>query len=96
VSHADPPAGSGSAGREAAKPRSILDDTAIRRALVRIAHEIVERNPEPEKLYLVAIPNGGVPLARILAGHLGEIADLEVRRCPRRSTTAWWCSWTTW
>jgi pyrimidine operon attenuation protein/uracil phosphoribosyltransferase len=45
---------------------------------MRIAHEIVERNEHPESLYLVAIPNGGVPLARTLAANLREIADVEV------------------
>jgi pyrimidine operon attenuation protein/uracil phosphoribosyltransferase len=45
---------------------------------MRIAHEIVERNDEPEGLYLVAIPNGGVPLARTLAANLREVADVEV------------------
>ncbi len=56
----------------------MLDDAAIRRALMRIAHEIVERNEEPSRLYLVAIPNGGVPLARRLAANLREVAELEV------------------
>jgi pyrimidine operon attenuation protein/uracil phosphoribosyltransferase len=65
-------------GNGAAVARSVLDDTAIRRALVRIAHEIVERNAEPESLYLVAIPNGGVPLARSLAAHLHEIVGVDV------------------
>ena len=78
MSHADPPAGAGEIGPQAAKLRSILDEKGIRRVLTRIAHEILERNAEPETLYLVAIPNGGVPLARILARSLGEIAGLEV------------------
>jgi len=78
VSHAAPPTGSGESGPQAAKLRSILDDRGIRRALARIAHEILERNEEPEILYLVAIPNGGVPLARILANALSELAGLEV------------------
>ena len=58
--------------------RVILDATAIRRALMRIAHEIIERTEDPERLYLVAIPNGGIPLARQLAENLREIADLEL------------------
>jgi pyrimidine operon attenuation protein/uracil phosphoribosyltransferase len=45
---------------------------------MRIAHEIIERTDHPEGLYLVAIPNGGVPLARRLAANLRQIADLEV------------------
>ena len=58
--------------------RVVLDDTAIRRALVRIAHELVEHNEQLDELYLVAIPNGGVPLARAIAANLRQIADLEV------------------
>ena len=58
--------------------RTLLDDPGIRRSLMRIAHEIVERVEEPARLYLVAIPNGGIPLARQLAQNLREIADLVV------------------
>jgi len=56
----------------------VLDDLAIRRALVRISHELVERNETLSGLYLVAIPNGGVPLARQIAANLAEIAGAEV------------------
>ena len=66
--------GASSAGVE----RAILDDIAIRRALMRIAHEILERHEDLAVLYLVAIPNGGVPLARQLAANLKEIGDVEV------------------
>jgi pyrimidine operon attenuation protein/uracil phosphoribosyltransferase len=59
--------------------RVILDDKAIQRALTRIAHEIVERNEDPSRLYLVAIPNGGIPLARRLADYLRKIMDHEVQ-----------------
>jgi pyrimidine operon attenuation protein/uracil phosphoribosyltransferase len=45
---------------------------------MRIAHEIVERNADFSKLYLVSIPNGGVPLGRRLAECLVQVADLEV------------------
>jgi len=62
-----------------ANPRVVLDDGAIRRALTRIAHEILERNDDDARgLYLVAIPNGGVPLARQIAQNLREIAGLEL------------------
>lgn len=56
----------------------MLDDLAIRRALVRISHELVERNESLDALYLVAIPNGGVPLARQIAANLAEIAGVAV------------------
>jgi pyrimidine operon attenuation protein/uracil phosphoribosyltransferase len=58
--------------------RTILDETGIRRTLMRIAHEILERTEDPDRLYLVAIPNGGVPLARELALNLRKIAEIEV------------------
>jgi len=45
---------------------------------MRISHEILERCEDLERLYLVAIPNGGVPLARILCANLKEIAGVEV------------------
>jgi pyrimidine operon attenuation protein/uracil phosphoribosyltransferase len=44
---------------------------------MRISHEILERNDDIASLYLVAIPNGGIPLARILAANLRQIADEE-------------------
>jgi len=80
MSHPSPPAGvpTGRSGNGSSNSRSILDDTGIRRALTRIAHEILERNAEPESLYLVAIPNGGVPLARLLAQNLREIGGIDV------------------
>jgi pyrimidine operon attenuation protein/uracil phosphoribosyltransferase len=58
--------------------RLIFDDSGIRRALMRIAHEILERNEAPELLYLVSIPSGGTPLARQLKANLLEIAKVEV------------------
>ncbi len=78
MTHADIPASGAAASGPPQKLRSILDETGIHRALMRIAHEIVERNEEPEDLYLVAIPNGGVPLARVLAADLREIAEVDV------------------
>jgi pyrimidine operon attenuation protein/uracil phosphoribosyltransferase len=59
--------------------RVVLDDTRIRRALMRIAHEIVESNADLGPLYLVAIPNGGVPLARHLAGNLEALVGCRPR-----------------
>jgi pyrimidine operon attenuation protein/uracil phosphoribosyltransferase len=55
-----------------------MDEISIRRALMRIAHEILERFGDLDPIYLVAIPNGGVPLARQLAGNFKQIADTDV------------------
>ena len=45
----------------------IMDGEAITRALRRIAHEILEHNPDPDRFSLVGIPSRGVELARRLA-----------------------------
>ena len=45
----------------------ILDTDAITRALRRIAHEILEHNPDPGAFALIGIPSRGVELARRLA-----------------------------
>jgi pyrimidine operon attenuation protein/uracil phosphoribosyltransferase len=45
---------------------------------MRIAHEIVERHDALGAVYLVAIPNGGVPLARILVADLEKLCGLVV------------------
>ena len=47
--------------------RRILDADGLRRALTRIAHEIVERNGGTDDLVLVGIRSRGVPLAQRLA-----------------------------
>src|SRR3954453_18242453 len=45
----------------------LLDADAIARTLSRIAHEIIEGNPELDEVALVGIQTRGVPLARRLA-----------------------------
>jgi len=51
----------------------ILNDSAIQRALTRIAHEIAERNENSRELVLVGVQTGGVPLAERLRGVLTSI-----------------------
>lgn len=63
---------------ETLSERTILADQAIRRALMRIAHEIVETTAAPDRLYLVAIPNGGVPLGRVLVDNLESLTGERV------------------
>lgn len=55
----------------------ILDAPAIARALKRIAHEIIERNPDLARLALVGIPSRGVEIAQRLAGHLETFAGVR-------------------
>jgi pyrimidine operon attenuation protein/uracil phosphoribosyltransferase len=56
----------------------ILDGTGIRRALTRIAHEILEKNKGIENIALIGIRTGGVYLARELAKRLEEIEGKNV------------------
>jgi pyrimidine operon attenuation protein/uracil phosphoribosyltransferase len=44
-----------------------MDAEAIRRALRRLAHEIIERNPELSLVVLAGIPSRGVEIARRIA-----------------------------
>lgn len=55
------------------EPLVILSDTALQRALKRMAHEIAERNESAADLVLVGIQRGGVFLAERLADLLKEI-----------------------
>ena len=44
-------------------PVSVMDAEAMRRALRRVAHEIIERNPRLEKVVLAGIPSRGEEIA---------------------------------
>jgi pyrimidine operon attenuation protein / uracil phosphoribosyltransferase len=56
----------------------IMDAEAIRRALRRIAHEIVERNPRLEKIVLAGIPSRGVEIARRIATFINQIEKIDI------------------
>jgi len=56
----------------------IMDAGDIRRALIRIAHEIVERNKGARDLVLVGVLTRGWPLAQRLAGLIEEIEGRPV------------------
>jgi pyrimidine operon attenuation protein/uracil phosphoribosyltransferase len=57
---------------------AVLDPEEIRRALTRIAHEILERTHGGDGVILLGIPTRGVPLARRLAARIGEFEGLDV------------------
>ena len=58
--------------------RRILEADDIRRALTRIAHEIVERNGGTSGLVLVGVRSRGVPLARRLASLIEQTEGVSV------------------
>lgn len=56
----------------------IMDQNAVQRALVRMAHEITEHNHGVDDLVLVGIYRRGEPLARRLAENLSKIENVSV------------------
>jgi pyrimidine operon attenuation protein/uracil phosphoribosyltransferase len=56
----------------------VMDVEAIRRALRRIGHEIIERNPHCESVVLAGIPLRGVEIARRIAAFIREIGKTDV------------------
>lgn len=57
----------------------ILDEQAIRRALTRIAHEMIERNKGMNDCMLVGIKTRGIYLAKRLAGRIEQIEGTSVK-----------------
>lgn len=56
----------------------IMDEQAIRRALIRVSHEIIEKNKGVSKVVLVGIRTRGVPLAERLAAEIEKIENVKV------------------
>jgi pyrimidine operon attenuation protein/uracil phosphoribosyltransferase len=63
----------------------LLDAEAIARTLSRIAHEVIERNPELDRVALVGIQTRGVPLAQRLrrlieerSGHAPVLGAVDI------------------
>jgi pyrimidine operon attenuation protein/uracil phosphoribosyltransferase len=55
-----------------------MSDFDISRALVRISHEILERNSGAKNLVLLGVPTGGAHLCRRIAKQLSEIEGYQV------------------
>ena len=56
----------------------ILNEDEIRRALTRIAHEVLERNGGAESVVLVGLHTRGVPLADRIAALIGQFEGAPV------------------
>ncbi|HZE57037.1 MAG TPA: bifunctional pyr operon transcriptional regulator/uracil phosphoribosyltransferase PyrR [Chthoniobacterales bacterium] len=56
----------------------VLDAAAIERALRRIAHEIIERNPDLGSIVLAGIPSRGVEIASRLADIIESLGKVRV------------------
>lgn len=57
---------------------TVLDAADIRRACMRMAHEIVEAGPETDRLVLLGVHTRGVPLAERMAAALADITGSPV------------------
>jgi pyrimidine operon attenuation protein/uracil phosphoribosyltransferase len=64
--------------RDTGTERVVLDPAGIARATTRMAHEIRERHGDLSEVELIAIAQGGVPVARLLAERLAELCQREL------------------
>ena len=56
----------------------IMDEAALNRALMRISHEIAEKNKGVENLLLVGIRRRGEPIARRIQANIQKIENVAV------------------
>ncbi len=56
----------------------LLSEEDVNRILVRMAHQIIEKNRGTEGVCLVGIHTRGVPLARRIAANIAQITGAEV------------------
>ena len=56
----------------------IMDKQAIERTLVRIAHEIIEKNKGTEDVALIGIRNRGAYLAERIAAYIEKIEKKKI------------------
>ena len=56
----------------------LMDSDAVKRCLIRISHQILERNGGTKNLCLVGIKTRGVPIAKIIRENILAIEGTEV------------------
>lgn len=57
---------------------TLLDEKAVNRTLIRISHEIIERNKGVEDIVLIGVKTRGYPLAKRIAEYIKSIEGREV------------------
>ncbi|MPQ43982.1 bifunctional pyr operon transcriptional regulator/uracil phosphoribosyltransferase PyrR [Clostridium tarantellae] len=57
---------------------TLLDNNAIRRTLVRISHEIIEKNKGVDDIILIGIKRRGYPLAKRIADQIEKIEGIKI------------------
>lgn len=56
----------------------LLDDLAVKRALKRISHEIIENNKGVNNVVLIGIARGGIPVCERLAENIKDIEGVQI------------------
>lgn len=57
----------------------IMDESAMQRAITRIAHEIIEKNQGVGNIAILGIQRRGVPIAKRIAEKIAEVEGKEVQ-----------------
>ncbi|MFA7637295.1 MAG: bifunctional pyr operon transcriptional regulator/uracil phosphoribosyltransferase PyrR [Monoglobales bacterium] len=57
---------------------TLMDEDALRRILIRISHQIIEKNKSVENLCLIGIKTRGIPLAKRIAENIFAIEENRV------------------
>ena len=69
---------SGKSSGEFTVKATVMEPDDVRRALTRVAHEIVERNRGTDDLVIVGIRTRGAPLADRVAGYIAQFEGVNV------------------
>lgn len=56
----------------------LMDELSVNRAIIRISHEIIEKNRGAENICLVGICRRGVPLAKHIASVINQSENISV------------------
>ena len=56
----------------------LLDEKSINRALIRISHEIIEKNKGAQDVVLIGIKTRGIPLSKRIASYIEKFEGTEV------------------
>ncbi len=56
----------------------LMDESAVKRSIARITHEIIERYRGTENLVLIGIKRRGLPIAKMIADNIARFEDARV------------------
>ena len=56
----------------------IMDESAVKRALIRISHEIIEKNKGTDNIVFLGIKTRGVPLAKIISANIEKFEGKQI------------------